>query len=224
MLITKTNDQNRTIFLHAAAGYPTVSTFCKAIDAGFFATWPNLTSALARKHLHNVIPTIMGRLKHTRKGLRSTRQIPPPIITEDSLDPLRSHTDRRNEIGVSAFQLDEIDGLICTDLPGRFPFISSRVNNYIFIMYDFDSNAILAEPFKSRKTKHFIKGFIACHKRITAAVITPILLRPDNEIYSDLIDAIHSKNLKYQLANAYDHRHNLANRQSRHSKLTSSQS
>jgi hypothetical protein len=29
---------------HAAAGYPTKSTWIKAIDAGFFATWPMLTS------------------------------------------------------------------------------------------------------------------------------------------------------------------------------------
>ena len=77
-------------------------------------------------------------------------------------------------------------------------------------MYDFDSNAILAEPIKSRKTKHLIEGFTSCHKRFTDAGITPILLRLDNEISSDLIDAIHSKNLKYQISNAYNHRHNLA--------------
>ena len=79
-------------------------------------------------------------------------------------------------------------------------------------MYDFDYNAILAEPIKSRKTKHLIKGFTSCHKRITASGITPILLRLDNKISGDLIAVIHSKNLKYQLANAYDHRHNLAER------------
>ena len=79
-------------------------------------------------------------------------------------------------------------------------------------MYDFDSNVILVEPIKIRKTKHFIKGFTSCHKRITAAGITPILLRLDNEISSDLIAAINSKNFKYQLNKAYDHRHNLAER------------
>ena len=68
-------------------------------------------------------------------------------------------------------------------------------------MYDFDSNAILSEPIKIRKTKHLIEGFNLCHKRITAADITPILLRLNNEISSDLISAIHSKSLKYQLAN-----------------------
>ena len=101
----------------------------------------------------------MGRLKITRTGLQSTRQLPPPIIDGNPLDPPQSHIDQKHEIGVSAFQLGGLDGLICTDLPGRFPFISSRGNNYIFIMYDFDSNAILAEPIKSRKTKHLIECF-----------------------------------------------------------------
>ena len=88
-------------------------------------------------------------------------------------------------------------------------------------MYEFDYNAILAEPIKSRKTKHLIKDFTSCHKRITAAGITPILLRLDNEISSDLIADINLKKLKYQLANAYDHRHNIYERAvSIHSKLT----
>ena len=139
----------------------------------------------------------MGRLKRTYKGLRSTKQLPPPIVANDPLDPPRSHTDRKHEIGVSAFQLDDLDGIICTDLPGRSPFISSIRNNYIFIMYDFDSNAILAEPIKSKKTKHLIEGFTSCHKQITAEGITPILLRLDNDISRDLIAASHSKNLKY---------------------------
>ena len=33
---------------------------------------------------------------------------------------------------MSAFQLENLDGIICTDLPGGFLFISSRENNYIF--------------------------------------------------------------------------------------------
>ena len=64
-------------------------------------------------------------------------------------------------------------------------------------MYDFDSNAILDEPIKSRKTKHLVEGFTSSHKHITAAGITLILLRLDNEISSALIDAIHLKKLKY---------------------------
>ena len=38
-----------------------------------------------------------------------------------------------------------------TDLTGRFPRQSSRGNNYIFVAYNYDGNAILAEPIKTER-------------------------------------------------------------------------
>ena len=38
-----------------------------------------------------------------------------------------------------------------SDLTGRFPYKSSRGNQYILIVYDYDSNAILAEPLSDRR-------------------------------------------------------------------------
>ena len=40
-----------------------------------------------------------------------------------------------------------------TDLTGRFPYKSTRGNEYIFVMYDYDSNAITATPLKNRRAK-----------------------------------------------------------------------
>ena len=89
------NSQKLATFLHAAAGYPPISTLCKAIDAGFLATWPGLSSPLIQKHLEISVPTIMGRLKCTRQGIRSTHPInaPPKLDSEeaDTLEPPRSH-------------------------------------------------------------------------------------------------------------------------------------
>ena len=39
------------------------------------------------------------------------------------------------------------------DQTRKFPFKSSRGNEYIMIMYDHDANAILAKPFKTRQAK-----------------------------------------------------------------------
>jgi hypothetical protein len=39
-------------------------------------------------------------------------------------------------------------GLIYTDKTGRFPVASSKGNKYIMILYDYDSNAILAQSIK----------------------------------------------------------------------------
>ena len=38
-------------FLHRAVFSPVVLTWTKAIDAGYFTTWPGITSDLVRKHL-----------------------------------------------------------------------------------------------------------------------------------------------------------------------------
>jgi hypothetical protein len=41
-------------------------------------------------------------------------------------------------------------GQIYTDQTGRFPVVSSKGNKYIMILYDIDSNTILAQPIKDR--------------------------------------------------------------------------
>ena len=48
------------------------------------------------------------------------------------------------------------------------------------------------------------------YKELKEANITPILHRLNNEISSNLIDAIKENNLKYQIVTAYNHRQNLA--------------
>ena len=83
--------------------------------------------------------------------------------------------------------------------------------SYIFILYDYDSNAILTEPIRSRNAHHLVEGYGKCYKRLQSAGITPVLQRLDN--ISDLLCRfITEKNIQYQLCNAYDHRHNLAER------------
>ena len=46
---------------------------------------------------------------------------------------------------------DNITGRIATEQTGEFPVVSSQGNRYIFILYNYDRNSILAEPMKSRK-------------------------------------------------------------------------
>ena len=69
---------------------------------------------------------------------------------EPRLEPARGNLDRKHYIVVNAIEFDDIKYIISTDLPGCFPKTSARENAYIFIMYDFDSNRILAVPIKNR--------------------------------------------------------------------------
>ena len=72
--IAKETVAERIAFLHWCAGSPQLSTFCKAIDAGYFRSWPQLTSQLVRKHLPSSIPMIKGHLDQQRKNIKSTKK------------------------------------------------------------------------------------------------------------------------------------------------------
>ena len=50
-------------YLHRAAGSPVPSTWCTAIDAGNYATWPGLTSKQVRKHLPKSVATTKGHMR-----------------------------------------------------------------------------------------------------------------------------------------------------------------
>ena len=72
-IITK---QYLVLYLHQAACIPFPLTWMKSIDAGFYATWPGLTSALVCKHLPKSIYTAKGNIRQEQKNLRSTKQQP----------------------------------------------------------------------------------------------------------------------------------------------------
>ena len=65
-------------YLHRCAFSPVVHTWTKAIDAGYFATWPGLTSELVRKNLPKLLATTKGHLKQDRHNIHSTK---PSITT-----------------------------------------------------------------------------------------------------------------------------------------------
>ena len=64
-------------FLHMDLFIPVVDTWCKAIDAGYFTTWPGLTSKLVRKHPSPSIETAKGHPRLARQHIRSTSAQPP---------------------------------------------------------------------------------------------------------------------------------------------------
>lgn len=68
-----------------------------------------------------------------------------------------------------------------TNIAGSFPVQSSRGNKYIFVLYDYDSNAILIEPMKSRAAPEILRAFDALHTCLRLASCHPHLHILDNE-------------------------------------------
>eukprot|EP00536_Pseudo-nitzschia_multiseries_P019533 jgi/Psemu1/232750/e_gw1.5331.1.1 len=107
---------------------------------------------------------------------------------------------------------DEPKELIAWDLPGRYPVTSRRGHQYVFLMYDYDSNYIDVEPIQSRKSEDLLQGFTACYTRMKEDNVSAKIVRMDNKSSKKLIAYITKNNLDYQLASPGDHRLNHAER------------
>jgi Reverse transcriptase (RNA-dependent DNA polymerase) len=74
---------NAVKFLHAACFSPTTATWTKAINHGFFRSWPMLTAKTVRQHLPKSVATAMGHMDQSRKNQRSTKLRSKPTQDED---------------------------------------------------------------------------------------------------------------------------------------------
>jgi hypothetical protein len=189
-------------FLHAACFSPAPSTWCKAIQAGHFTTWPGLSSALVTRHLPPSLATLKGHQQQTRKNAQSTKASLP-----DPPDP--DHSQRTHCLFMAAAP---ITGLIFSDQTGRFPVTSSRGHNYLMIGYDHDSNAILAEPMKNRSAAELVRAYQQIHDTLTSRGLRPQAQRLDNEAPGPLQQFLRDAHVDFQLAPPHVHRRNAAER------------
>ena len=102
--------------------------------------------------------------------------------------------------------------MIPIDLTGSFPITSARGHKYIFVLYDYDSNAILAEPIFSWEKVHILAGYKYCYAHIHWAGIQPIIQRIDKKTSDQIISEIQANNLDSQYAAAGNHRLNPSER------------
>jgi hypothetical protein len=106
--------------------------------------------------------------------------------------------------------MEELNVMISTDQAGRFPVKSSKGKSYIMVLYNYDSNGILATTMKSRKAPDLDAAYNELHQQLLDGGIKPVLQRLDNKISKGLIQAIKDKGIGFQLASPNDHRLNPA--------------
>ena len=99
-----------------------------------------------------------------------------------------------------------------SDLTGRFPHKSSRGNEYILVVYDYDSNAILTTPLQSRAAATIRKGWEHLNATLTRSGGKPNLYILDNECSAELKHAMTKNNISYQRVPPHIHRRNAAER------------
>jgi hypothetical protein len=163
---------------------PSISTWTQAIEQNFFATWPGLTAGAVWKFLPKFLATAKGHLKATPKNLRSTYQISPtisPKLASIVMTTPPSVTEPTVRTHFVYAQVVDITGQIYSDQTGRFPVTSSKGNQYIMIVYDSNSAAILAEPLKNRTEQELEQAYSKLHQHLTERCLKPQLQKLDNE-------------------------------------------
>jgi hypothetical protein len=149
--------------------------------------------------------TTKGHLNQQRQNARTTKiKDDKVIVTEPDID---------HGIKTQFVYAATIDaGQIYTDQTGRFPVVSSKGNKYIVILYDYDSNAILAQPIKDRTAPKLLKAFQVMEQALLARGLKPKLMKLDNEASKLLKTYLHQQDITFQLVPPYSHRRNSAER------------
>ena len=199
-------------YLHAATGFPTKPTWIRAIKNKHFASWPGLTVDAVRRHFPDSDETHKGHGRRTPSGIRSTRAQSESTPTDDSdntggLPPAT----KEKTIFHKVYDLEEeATHKIWTDQTGRFPKMSSRGSQYIMVLTESDSSAILVEPMKNRSSGEMIRAYQALIARLNSAGIFPKEHILDNECSADFKAIIKTNKMSYQLVPPHDHRRNRA--------------
>ena len=194
-------------YLHACAFSPAISTFQKAINKGFFITWPGIDTLNFKKILETTVESEKGHLDQERKNLQSTKAL-NMIQNDIDNDFFPTPTDtKHNEFYSQIFHTTSTNmAQAYSDLTGRFPHKSSRGNQYLLVVYDYDQNAIVFEPLKTRQAKEITTAFNKCYSRLNKHDNLPTLFVLDNECSTDLKLSTIKHNNKYDLVPPNQHR------------------
>jgi hypothetical protein len=80
------------------------------------------------------------------------------------------------------------------------------------ILYDYDSNAILAQPIKYRSAPELLKAFQFMEQELVARGLKQKLMKLDNEASKLLKTYLHQQDITFPLVPPYSHRRNSAER------------
>ena len=178
-------------YFHKCAFSPALTTLQKAVRKGHFITWPGIEEIKFEKNIINTLPTAKGHLDQERANLQSTKK------SKTDIEDFTPSEGTGNKTYKNSAQIVHIKPKETTysNQTGCFPYHSSRGNKYVMVMYDYDSNAILAAPLKNRQAKSITDACKTLHAPITkhGHVTRNFIL--DNECSVDLKQAL-TKNKK----------------------------
>jgi hypothetical protein len=83
--------------------------------------------------------------------------------------------------------------------------VSSKGKKYIMILYDYDSNAIFAQPIKDLTAPELVRAFQVMEQEFVARGLKPKLMILENEASKLLKTYLHQQDITFQLVPLYSH-------------------
>ncbi|KAL7482239.1 hypothetical protein ACHAW6_007918 [Cyclotella cf. meneghiniana] len=174
-------------------GYPVISTWCKAINKGYFQVWNGLISERVGYFIKPSEYNLMGHLDQKHKGIRSakssTNSSTPGPMAEPPHSPLYDKTNMVFKTMV------DIEGQLFTDQTGQLPVVTSnRGNNYIVIFYTVNAHHIKSYPIKSCHRTELLHVYNNVYAYLRMQGYRPQLQKLDNESSHNVETFITDKN------------------------------
>jgi len=156
-------------------------------------------------------------MRRPRKGLRSTRNKKKQEISETTVEIKKENESSEKHEGMNnifcfAALADKQKGTLYTDATGALPVVSLEGNQYYFIAYDYDTNAILAEPLRSVKDADIIAAFEKIFQELKSKGYKPALNITDNQATTPLKAYLTKEDCQWQFVEPTNHRVNAAER------------
>jgi len=194
-------------YIHACMFSPTISTLQRAVNLGNLISFPNIDNINFKTSLGPTAAMAKGHLDQEYSGLQTTKQ---SLQLASDLYPQSEI--KCNEAIFSLFYATDINKKSYLDITGKFPHASSRGNKYLLVIYDHDSNIILAHVLKTRQAAEITAAWKKLYDTITQHGHTTKYWIMDNEASAHLKNALTKNDQTFQLTPPHMHRINAAER------------
>jgi hypothetical protein len=146
---------------------------------------------------------VKGHLDQEGKNLQSTKLKKPNI--HDDFFPVPNQPNVKSYDACTAIIPFTCKGTAYHDLTGCHSHTSSRGSQYILVVYDYDSNAILHSTLMNKTAAEITKGWTNIYKRLQRRGNPPNMYILDNKASNDLKKALKKHDLSYQLVPPHVH-------------------
>ena len=117
-----------------------------------------------------------------------------------------------NNIFCFAALVDKQTGTLYTDAIGALPAVSLEGNQYYFVAYDYDTNAIFTEPLQNLQDATIITALDKIFTELEDKGLKPTFNITDNQATKPLKVYLKQKQCKWQFLEPTNHRLNAAGR------------